>query len=59
MKARLAPVFYQTAEHLDFVRQVSTLKSLLANEADHPRAGCPGLTLAFLLASTSDYKGRL
>lgn len=34
MKAKLVPVFYETAEHPDFVRQVAALKHLLADDAE-------------------------
>ncbi len=34
MRAKLVPVFYETAQHPDFVRQVKALKALLADEAE-------------------------
>jgi hypothetical protein len=34
MKAKLIPVYYETAGHPDFVKQVNALKQLLADEAE-------------------------
>ncbi len=34
MKAKLVPVYYETAQHPDFDRQVNALKILLADEAE-------------------------
>lgn len=34
MKAKLVPVYYETAGHPDFTRQVGTLRALLAEEAE-------------------------